>query len=235
MTGDRLGSIATSDYVTPPHSPIPLESAPPLPSPLNSASYNRESNPSVSLVASATGPEPDKEGATPGESTAFLPAGNDLATPPQSGPIATTPFRRRPVRWAVALAALVAVVLAAFIPVYLTVIHKSHGGKSNNAVNGGSGSGSGSGSGNPGSTTDATSGGNGSTIISGNTSFTYSNPFGGYCKLIVPYLHPLKFVRALPALKTSLFIRVVPFELFVRLLPLRAIEWSLPRDFKWCS
>lgn len=202
MAGERLGSTATSDYVTPPHSPISLESALPLPSPLNSAPYNRESNPSVSVVAGATGPEPDKEGATPGESTAFLPAGNDSVTLPQSGPIATTPFPgRRPVRWAVALAALVAVVLAAFIPVYFTVIHKSHGGKSNNAVNGGSGSGSGSGTGNPGSTTDATSGGDGSTIISGNTSFTYSNPFGGYCKLIVPYLNPLKFVRALPALK----------------------------------
>ena len=220
MVEDRPRSTATSNYVTPPHSPIPLESAPPLPSSFNSALYARESNPSFSAVASASGPEPDKEGATPAESTAFLSADKDPgAIPPQPRSIATTPFRRRPALWAVALAAVVAVVvLAVIIPVYFAVIHKSPGNKSTNAVNGGSGSGSGpgSGTGNPRSPTGATSGGDGSTIISGNTSFTYSNRFGGYCELIVSYFNPLKFVRAMLALKISLFMESCPFGSSVR-------------------
>ncbi|KAI0250044.1 glycoside hydrolase superfamily [Lactifluus subvellereus] len=186
MLGDRPGSTVTSEYATPPHSPIiPSEIVPPRPSPLNSTPYTPENDPSASVVGGAAGPEPDKEGATPAESTAFLTTGKDseaIPPQPQPGPITTTPFRRRLVLWPVALVALVAVVLAVIIPVYFTVIHKSHGSKSNNAVNSGSGGGGGpgSGTGNPGSSTGATSGGNGSTIISGNASFTYSNPFGGY-------------------------------------------------------
>jgi glucan 1,3-beta-glucosidase len=80
---------------------------------------------------------------------------------------------KRPVFWLFALAALVVVVLAVILPIYFKVI-KPH---SKNDATTGSGSGP-----NPESPTGATSGGNGSVIVTTNGSFTYINPYGGFCE-----------------------------------------------------
>jgi hypothetical protein len=217
MLQDRPLSSVNEHYATPPHSPLPSQSLPlehDRLSPFNSAPYpDQANNHSAPLVPSPIGQDYDKEGATPAESTAFLQGGKDSdAIPSQRGSlIATTPFRRRPLLWALGLTALVAVALAVIFPVYFTVIRRNgHGSKSSIATDSphsgsGSGSGTGSGNGNPASSNSATSGGDGSTIISGNTSFTYSNPFGGYCEFVVAYLNPLKICENLRALFWRLY------------------------------
>jgi hypothetical protein len=231
MLRDR--PLSSVNYVTPPHSPLPSQSLPlehdPL-SPFSSApSPDQGNSHSPSLAPIPIGQDYDNEGATRAESTAFLQQSKDSdAVPSQRGRlVTTTPFRRRPLLWALALTVLVAVILAVIFPLYFTVIRRNgHGGKSSIATDSpGSGSGSGSGSGNssPASSTSATSGGDGSKIISGNISFTYSNPFGGYCEFVVAYLNPLKIcenlLRARLALKFLLQTRAVPFEFFCSLRP----------------
>jgi len=191
MAEDRPISTAQSEYSTPPPSLPPLDGAtldPPRASYFSPGpSIGETTTPRDSRAWSATAPENDREGATPGQSTALLPAAKETeAPPPPSQPaLAARPFYRRPVWLAVAAGALVALILAVILPVYFTVIRKSNGGQSNKSSNpNGSGNptGPGSGNGNPTSPSGATSGGDGSTIISGNTTFVYSNPFGGQCE-----------------------------------------------------
>ncbi|KAI6043526.1 glycoside hydrolase family 5 protein [Pisolithus marmoratus] len=87
------------------------------------------------------------------------------------------PFFRRRFAWIILLLlALVIVALAVVLPVYFTVI-KPH----NSSASATEGSGSPGTIPNPGSPSGATSGGNGSTVLSSDGStFTYINPFGGY-------------------------------------------------------
>ena len=87
---------------------------------------------------------------------------------------------RRPIFWFAAAAAIVVVVLAVILPVYFTVIKPKNntrtGGGKNNGGNGGGNSG------NPKPSTGLTTGGDGSTVTTDNgTTFTYHNPFGGFC------------------------------------------------------
>jgi hypothetical protein len=135
---------------------------------------------------SATGPEGDKEGSTPAHSTSFLPTNKDTegaeAPYSQYAP-RSVPFYRRPVWLAIALAALVALILAIILPVYFTVIKKN--GNSNKVSSNPGSSTTTSGAPRPTSTpvnNGAITGGDGSTVFTGNTSFTYSNAFGGYCE-----------------------------------------------------
>jgi len=140
-----------------------------------------------SRAVSTTGPEVDKEASTPAHSTALLPAGKYSEDPASQYAARSRPFYRRPVWLAIALGALVALILAIILPVYFTVIRKSN--NNSNAASNSPGSGSSTSSsagptatGSPTTPSGAITGGDGSTIISGNTSFVYKNPFGGYCE-----------------------------------------------------
>lgn len=92
------------------------------------------------------------------------------------------PRRNRLYMWlGIGAAAIVVIVLAVVLPVYFTVIKKHN---SSGSARGGTGGATGS-SGdatNPESPTGAVTGGDGSTITqSDGTTFTYKNPFGGFC------------------------------------------------------
>ncbi|KAF8270225.1 glycoside hydrolase superfamily [Lactarius quietus] len=181
MAEDRPVSTVNSDYGTPLQYPLSLDSAtlePPRASFFNPGlSPDLGNTPRESIAPSASALEQD--GPTPAESTTFLPAGKESETVPPPRAIATKPLYRRPAYWAVAIAALVAIILAVILPVYFLVIHKNNGSSGPSGNGNGSGSGNGNGK-NPPSSPSATSGGNGSTVYSGNTSFIYLNPFGGY-------------------------------------------------------
>lgn len=84
--------------------------------------------------------------------------------------------RRRPLLWLAALAALAAVFLAVFLPVFFTVIRpRQHKSSAAAAAHGP----------NPESPTGATTGGNGSLVTAlDGTTFTYVNPYGGYCECL---------------------------------------------------
>ena len=90
---------------------------------------------------------------------------------------------RRPIFWFAMAAAIVVVVLAVILPVYFTVIKPK-----NNTSTGGGGNNGGKGGGNSGKpkpSTGLTTGGDGSTVTTNNgTTFTYHNPFGGFCVYI---------------------------------------------------
>jgi aryl-phospho-beta-D-glucosidase BglC (GH1 family) len=188
MAEDRPISTVNSDYATPMHSPLNLDNGtlePPRASFFNPGlSPDLGNTPRDSIAASTNGPEQSRDGLTPAESTTFLPAGKESETVLPERAIATKPPYRRPAFLAVAVAALVAIILTIILPVYFVVIHKNK--NSSNLANGngnGSGNGSGSGNGNgknPPSSSNATTGGDGSIIVSGNTSFIYHNSFGGY-------------------------------------------------------
>lgn len=187
MAEDRPVSTVNSDYATPLQSPLSLDNAtlePPRASLFNPGlSPELGTTPRDSIAPSASGPEQDRDGLTPAQSTTFLPAGKESGTVSPQGAAAAKPLYRRPAYLAVAVAALVAIILAIILPVYFVVIRKNN--DSSNANGNGSGSGSGSGNGhgkNPPSSSSGTSGGDGSTIVSGNTSFTYNNQFGGICE-----------------------------------------------------
>jgi hypothetical protein len=91
------------------------------------------------------------------------------------------PLRKRPLIWALAVAAVALIAVAVIVPVYFVVIKPK-----NNNVTGGNSNGT-NGNGNPNSPThqppsNGITGGNGSTIITADgTQFTYINPFGGIC------------------------------------------------------
>ncbi|KAI0001010.1 hypothetical protein BJV77DRAFT_256093 [Russula vinacea] len=192
MAEDRPVSTVTSainsEYTTPPPSmpSLPgLDSAPlepPRASFFSPGPSIGENSPRDSRVESATGQETDKEGFTPGHSSTVLPLGKpeDSEAPLSQLAPRGRPFYRRPAGLAIALGALVAVILAIALPVSL--IHKGKHSQSNSS-NPGNGNGPGSGNGNPSSpknSSNAITGGDGSTIVSGNTTFVYKNPFGGY-------------------------------------------------------
>lgn len=204
MAEDRPVSTVNSEYGT------PAPSLPALDGPLEPprASFFGGPGPSIGSIASSprdsraestTGPENDKEGLTPGQSTTLLAAGKEEEAPPFQPALISRPLYRRPVWLAVGLGALVAVILAIALPVALT--HKSKHSQSNvsgNQPGSGSGNGTGSGNGptNPNTPSNAITGGDGSTVVSGNTTFVYSNPFGGYCEFFFLYLSPLTYMRA---------------------------------------
>jgi len=219
MAEDRPISSVNSEYITPRPSilaldgvvfdPAALDSAtlePPRASFFNPGPSIAESSPRDSRPVSTSGPEVDKESSTPALSTSLLPAGKDSEALPSEYPARSRPFYRRPVRLAIALGALVALILAIILPVYFTVIHKSNNSSSKISNNPDSGTTSSSAaaptpSGSPDNPTNpntpntpsaATTGGDGSTVTSGNTSFVYSNPFGGYCEFLLTsstYVH----------------------------------------------
>lgn len=95
------------------------------------------------------------------------------------------PLHKRPLIWALAVAAVALIAVAVVVPVYFVVIKPK-----NNTVTGGSSNGpndNGNGNGNNNPThqppSDGISGGNGSTITTADgTQFTYINPFGGICE-----------------------------------------------------
>ncbi len=202
MAEDRPVSTVNSDYATPLHSPLSLDSAtlePPRASFFNPGPSLDHGTPRDSIAPSASGPEQDRDGLTPAQSTTFLPAGKESGTISPQRAIAAKPLYRRPVFWAVALAAIVAIILSIILPVYFVVIRKNNGNPSTNNNNGTT-TGSGNGNGPPTSTSGATSGGDGSTIVSGNTTFKYSNPFGGFCEFSFALQSlPWIFFGALPA------------------------------------
>ena len=195
MAEDRPVSAVNSDYATP---SMILDSAtlePPRASFFNPGlSPDLGTTPRDSIAASASGQEQDR-GLTPAESTTFLPAGKESGAVSLQGAVATKPLYRRPAYLAAAGAALVAIILIIILPVYFTVIHKNN--DSSNIANGnGTGPGNGNGNGhgkNPPTSSSATTGGDGSTIISGNTSFIYHNPFGGFCEFSLTLQHPWVF------------------------------------------
>jgi hypothetical protein len=94
--------------------------------------------------------------------------------------------RRRLILALIALAVLVAVALAVVLPVYFTVIKPNQNNTDASAQppsdgGGSSGDGNGGGDGNTGNT-QATIGGDGSTVTtSDGSTFTYTNKFGGFC------------------------------------------------------
>jgi hypothetical protein len=190
MAEDRPLSTVNSEYGT------PAPSLPALDAPLEPprASFFSgpgpsigESSPRDSRVDSTTGPENDKEGTTPGQSTTLLPVGKEEGAVFSYPASRARPFYRRPAGLAIALGALVAVVLAIALPVSL--VHKGKNSQSNGSKGSGNGTGPGSGNGNPKSptnTSNAITGGDGSTITSGNTSFVYHNSFGGTCEFLFP-------------------------------------------------
>ena len=193
MAEDRPVSTVQSEYATPAPSLPALDNTqlePPRASffsgPGPSIGSIGESSPRDSRVGSTTGPENDKEGTTPGQSTTLLPVGKEEGAVFSQPATRSQPFYRRPAGVAIALGALVVVVLAIALPASL--VHKNkHNGSSSNSN--GNGSGSGSGNGNPKSppnSSNAITGGDGSTITSGNTSFVYKNPFGGICEFLFP-------------------------------------------------
>jgi glucan 1,3-beta-glucosidase len=207
MAEDRPLSTANTEYATPapslpPSLPV-VDSAPledleaPLEPPRRSflaPGPSIASSPRDSRADSATGPENEKA-FTPGQSTTHLQVGKD-AEAPLSQPVPTTrPIYRRPVWLAIAAGAIVAVILAVALPVSLS--HKTKHTQSNNSGNKPSGNGTGPGNPNsPNNTSNAITGGDGSTITSGNTSFVYKNPYGGYCEFL--FLHNDSYVHGRP-------------------------------------
>nr|ADX07338.1 putative ectomycorrhiza-upregulated exo-beta-1,3-glucanase GH5 [Flammulina velutipes] len=123
-------------------------------------------------------------GTTPATSTTFLPKAEqdsyDGEQPTKKN------WKKRPLVWIIALAALVVVVLAVILPVYFTVIKdKDSSSSSSSSPSGGNGGGNGNGSGgnnDPDTDTNAAvTGGDGSTItLSDGSTFVYENKFGGY-------------------------------------------------------
>lgn len=204
MAEDRPISTVSSEYATPHPSLLALDGVvfdsaaldlppprPPRRSFINPGPSITENSSRDSHPVSTTGPEVDKESSTPALSTALLPAGKDSEALPSQDSARSRPFYRRPVWLAIALGALVALILAIVLPVYFTVIHKSNNSSSkvsNNPTGTSSGTARPTPSGspnNPNNPSGAITGGNGSTVTSGNTSFVYTNPFGGYCEFLL--------------------------------------------------
>ncbi|KZT18580.1 glycoside hydrolase family 5 protein [Neolentinus lepideus HHB14362 ss-1] len=95
-----------------------------------------------------------------------------------SVPVSRRAVWRRRLWWLVPLVAfaIVAIVLVIVLPVVLVADKKSSGG---GGSSGGSGGGGGGGDGEPVPSNGATTGGDGSTVVTANGSFTYRNPYGG--------------------------------------------------------
>ena len=210
MAEDRPLSTANTEYATPAPSLPPslpaLDSAPleePLEGPLVpprrsflNPGPSIASSPRDSHVDSTTGGAENEKTPTPGQSTSYLPVDRDTEAP-SSQPVAKTrPIYRRPAFLAIAVGALVAVALAVALPVSLTHKSSSNHTQSNNSGNkpgGGPGSGNPN---NPKNVSNAITGGDGSTIVSGNTSFVYHNSYGGFCEFLFSHTMTLTYVGA---------------------------------------
>ena len=147
----------------------------------------------------AGGPSPANESprdsfvdATPYDSGTLLPVTKDESFT-EEDPVALPPSspkedKRRPLLLLLAgLVALIVVILAVILPVYFTVIKPRNVRSSQSSSNGGGNStgGGGGGSSHTPPSTNAITGGDGSTIkASDGTTFTYNNKFGGICKFI---------------------------------------------------
>lgn len=199
MAEDRPLSTANTEYATPAPSLPPslpaLDSAPleePLEAPLVpprrsflNPGPSIASSPRDSHVESATGAENEKA-STPGQSTSYLPVERDAEAPSSQPVPKTRPIYRRPAFLAIAIGALVAVALAVALPVSLTHKSSNHT-QSNNSGNKPGGSPGSGNPNNPKNASNAITGGDGSTIVSGNTSFVYHNPYGGFCEFLLPH------------------------------------------------
>ncbi len=170
MAEDRPVSTANTEYATPPPSlppPLPVVDSAPLEVPLDvsldvpleppRASFlapgpSIASSPRDSRADSASGPENEKEGFTPGHSTTVLPVGRPEAEDAEAPP------------------------------------SQPHAGSGNGPSNGNSTS--------PKNPSNAITGGDGSTVTSGNTTFVYKNPFGGFCEFLFFYTNPFTYVGA---------------------------------------
>jgi glucan 1,3-beta-glucosidase len=133
--------------------------------------------------------------ATPYDSGTLLPVTKNEDYTEEEDPVAPTPSspkaKRRPLLLLlVGLVALIVVVLAVILPVYFTVIKPRNAGTSQSSSNSGNGTptnttGGGDTPHTPPSSTNAITGGDGSTIkASDGTTFTYNNKLGGICKFI---------------------------------------------------
>ena len=207
MTEERPLSMANTEYATPAPSLPPtlpvVDSAPledleaPLEPPRRSFLAPGPSIPGTprdSRVESTTGPENEKN-STPAQSTAYLPVGRDSYTEAPLSELVpkSRPFYRRPVWLAIGAGALVAVILAIALPVSLS--HNSKHSQSNNSKPGSSGPGNGNPN-SPKNASNAITGGDGSTIVSGGTSFVYNNSFGGFCEFLFSYTKTFTYVGA---------------------------------------
>lgn len=142
------------------------------------------------LVSDASTPRDSYALSTPNNSSPLLPAAGKAETY-DSGEDLTPgalPSEKRPAiwRWLAWVGAIIIVILAVVLPIYFTVIkpRQNHVNASKGTSGTPAGNGPvGSGSGNPHSPSGATSGGDGSVIITDTGSnFTYSNKFGGFCE-----------------------------------------------------
>jgi len=135
--------------------------------------------------------------ATPYDSGTLLPVTKNEDYTEEDDPVAPTPSspkaKRRPLLLLlVGLVALIVVVLAVLLPVYFTVIKPRSVRTSQSSSNTGNGTPTNSTGGGGGGTphtpptsTNAITGGDGSTIKAGDgTTFTYNNKLGGICKFI---------------------------------------------------
>lgn len=107
----------------------------------------------------------------------------DLPDPRNLTGSGSKPLHKRPLIWALAVAAVALIAVAVIVPVYFVVIKPKNntvtGGDSNSPNDNGNGNNNGPTHQPP---TSKTSGGNGSTITTQDgTKFTYINPFGGIC------------------------------------------------------
>lgn len=151
-------------------------------------------------LAPPTGPMPDRSlASTPADDAPFLAGGGGSGAPKENSYstsddvlFPTRPLYKRPWFWLATAAGLAVVVLAVVLPVYFVVIkpdrdhHSTSSGASSTSSSGSSGdSGTSGNSGTTGSSNPQTltTGGDGSTVTTDDgTTFTYKNPFGGYCE-----------------------------------------------------
>ncbi|EGN91810.1 glycoside hydrolase family 5 protein [Serpula lacrymans var. lacrymans S7.3] len=168
MSSSRPDSVA-DPFITAPNTPLQEHGhlEPPRASYLASDPVSELSTPHESY------------GHSPGNSTALLPEAEKQEerrayAERQHAGFPKRSIFKRPLFWLASLVALAIVVLAVVLPVYFTVVKPRQNKQAYSSGGGGS-------PGNPESPTGATTGGNGSLVVtSDGSSFTYINPFGGY-------------------------------------------------------
>ena len=135
-------------------------------------------------------------GATPYDSGTLLPVTKAESYTEEEDPVALPPSpkaKRRPLLLLVSLVAFIVVVLAVILPVYFSVIKPRNVRTSGLSSNGGNGTPVGGTSHTPPSSTNAITGGDGSSIkASDGTTFTYNNKLGGICKFISSIIFRLR-------------------------------------------
>jgi len=167
-----------------------------IPLPVDDAWLLREPRPPFLAAGSSIANESPRDSyveATPYDSGTLLPVTKDEDYSEEEDPVAlpqsSPKAKRRPLLLLlVGLVALIAVAAAVVIPVYFKVI-KPRNVRTSQASNGGNGTPTNSTGGGtshtPPPSTNAITGGDGSTVTaSDGTTFTYSNKLGGICKFI---------------------------------------------------